>query len=121
MVAARVRDLGAVAARRARAGIESAAENRRSALSADVFKPGAVRHRVGSRRCGDGVLRLRTAIRALTQAMARSADRLASACTRQADVDDQRDHQGATAGPAGRAIKRCRQSRAATYLDGQAE
>ncbi len=61
------------------------------------------------------------AIFPVAQTMARSADRFAPARAGQADVDDQRNHEGAIARAAGRKTERCRQSRAPAYLDGEAK
>ncbi len=60
-----------------------------SEISADVPEPSALWHRVGSAGRCHGVLRLRAAIFAAAQAMARSAHRLAPTRARQADMDDQ--------------------------------
>ena len=63
---------------------------------------------LGRHRGGDGVLRLRAAIRSVPQAVPRSAHCVASTGAGEAGVDDQRDHQGATSGIAGRASERRR-------------
>ena len=78
-------------------------------VSADVPESGALRHRLGSDRRGDVVLRLRAAVFPAAQAMARSAHRVAPTRAGQADVDDQRDHEGATARAAGGTFERRRQ------------
>ena len=90
-------------------------------ISADVPEPGPLRHRVGSARGRDGMLRLRAAVFSAAQAVAQSAHRLASTRARQAHLDDQRNHEGAIAGAAGRPVERRGQDRAATYLDGEAQ
>jgi alkylation response protein AidB-like acyl-CoA dehydrogenase len=90
-------------------------------ISADVSEPGALWHRVGSAGGGDVVLRLRAAVFAAAQAVARSAYRVASTRAGQADVDDQRNHEGAVARAAGGTTERRRQSAAAAYFDGQAQ
>ena len=108
VVAARIGDFGPVAAGRAHARIESAAQDRRPEVSADVPEPGALRHRMGSDRRGHGLLRLRAAILPAPQAVPRSAHRLAPTRAGKTDLDDQRDHQGAVAGLASRPSQRRR-------------
>ena len=66
-------------------------------VSADVPEPGALRHRMGRHRRRHGVLRLRAAVCPVAQAIPRSAHRRAPACARKTGLDDQRNHQSATA------------------------
>src|SRR5579864_9711930 len=101
MVATRVGDVRSIAAGCPCARVESAPQNRRPAISADVPQPGALRHCLGSDWRGDVVLRLRAAVFPAPQTMARSANRFAPTRTGQADLDDQRDHKGAIAGATG--------------------
>jgi glutaryl-CoA dehydrogenase len=93
----------------------------RAEISTDVPEPGSLRHCVGRDRRGHVVLRLRAAICDSAQAVARSAHRLAPAGTGQAHLDDQRNHEGSTAGAAGRTVERRRQGRAPAHFDGEAE
>ena len=58
--------------------VESAAQERRPEVSADVPQSGALRHRLGRDRRGHVLLRLRAAIFAAAQAVSRSAHRLAT-------------------------------------------
>jgi glutaryl-CoA dehydrogenase len=112
VVAARLGDVGLVAAGRAHPGIEPAARLRRPEISADVPEPGPLRHRLGSDRRGHGLLRLRAAIRLVAQAVPRPAHRLASTRAGKAGLDDQRDHQSAVARAASRTPERQRQGQA---------
>src|SRR6266849_6118542 len=102
MVAARLGDFWTVNAGCSYPRIKFAAEKRRPEIAADVPQSSPLRHRLGSDRCGHVLLRLRPAIRHLTQTVARPAHRLAPARARQAHLDDQRDHQSATARAASR-------------------
>src|SRR5581483_11672230 len=88
---------------------------------ADVPEPGALRHRLGRHRRRHGVLRHRPAVLAISQAVSRSAYRVAPARAGKAGVDDQRDQQSATAGAPGGPPEGPGQSRPPAHLHGQAE
>src|SRR5579863_3648905 len=100
MVAARLSYLGTLAAGCPRACVELTSEERRPAFSTDVSESSALRHRMGSCRCGHVLLRLRFAIFPVAQTVARPADCLSPARAGQADVDDQRNHESAASRPA---------------------
>src|SRR5215471_10751549 len=121
VVTAGIGDFGAVTARRTRARVESAAEDRWIEVSADVPEPGALRHRVGSDRRRDVVLRLRLAVFAAAEAVARPADCVASACPGQAYVDDRRDHEGTTARTASGTFEGCGEGGTAARFNGKAK
>ncbi len=104
-----------------RAGSKFAAENRRTEISAHVPEPGPLRHCVGRAWRCHGLLRLRLAILAAAEAMARPTHSLAPARARQAHLDDQRNHQGAAAGVASRPPERCGQGGASAHLNGEAQ
>src|SRR6202040_2725547 len=70
-------------------------KNRRIEFPADVPEPHGLSPRVGCERGGHGLIRLRFAILSITQAVPRSAHRLASTGSAKAGLDDQRDPQSA--------------------------
>src|SRR5208282_5286168 len=119
MVAASIGDLRLVIARCAHPRIEPAARNRRIEISADVFEPGALRHRLGSSRRGDGMLRLRAAIFVVAKAISRSAHSLASTGAGKTCLDDQRNYESAVARAASGTPERCRQSAAPAHFNGK--
>src|ERR1039458_6590202 len=82
-------------------------------------EPGALWHRVGSGRRGNGVLRLRAAVFHHAQTMARSAYRLASTRAGETRLDDHRDHQGAVTRAPSRPLERRGKSAAPAHLDGE--
>ncbi len=82
-------------------GGEPVAAVGRIEVAPELPEPGALRNRLGRDWRGDGLLRLRTAVRAVPQAVPRYADCRASTGAGEVGVDDQRDHQGATARAAG--------------------
>jgi glutaryl-CoA dehydrogenase len=61
-------------------------------VSADVPESGPLRNRVGCRRRGHGLLRLRVAVFAIPQAVSRPAHRLTTTGSGKTRVDDLRDH-----------------------------
>src|SRR5207302_8224910 len=109
------------AARRPHISVESSTEKWRPEISADVPESGPVRNRLGSRGRSHGLLRLRTAIFTLPQAVPRRADCVAATGAGKAGMDDLRDHQGAVAGAASRPTKRSGKSQASTHFDGEAK
>ena len=119
VVAARVGHVWTLASRRSYSRIQFAAEERWPEISADVPEPGTLWNRLGRDRRGHVVLRLRVAILIAAQAIPRSAHRLAPTRAGKTRLDDQRDHQSATACPTSRPSERRRQSRAPAHLNGQ--
>ena len=66
----------------------TAAPLQRTRLAPQLPQPGSLRHRLGSHRRRHGLLRLRPAIRAVSQAVPRHAYRRPPACARETSLDD---------------------------------
>ncbi len=88
VVAARLRHLQPIAARRPYPCRLPPARLKGTRLAPQLPQPGALRHRLGSHRRSHGLLRLLAAIRSIPQAVPRHAYRRTSAGTTETSLDD---------------------------------
>ena len=102
-------------------GGKSASRRGRAERAAVLPESGALRHRLGRHRRGDGLLRHGAELRQAAQAIRQQADCFASTCAGKIGVDDHRNHQGAIPGAAGGAAERCGARASFAHLDAEDE